>query len=158
MKFKHYDWMLQVTWQVTTNQSVLEYDLALKIQWYQNPAQNLSKNVRKRVLESKNHFRLRRTRTEAFWRQGARANHRAAVPSCQEVLLRLKSKHLCICLSLSLSLSLGLSYSPKLFCTKCFNDVVSEKKKMAAWMCTEMRQADRVILKGKSETSDKMVN
>ena len=106
MKFKHYDWMLQVTWQVTTNQSVLEYDLALKIQWYQNPAQNLSKNVRKRGLESKNHFRLRRTRTEAFWRQGARANHRAAVPSCQEVLLRLKSKHLCICLSLSLSRAL----------------------------------------------------
>ena len=104
MKFKHYDWMLQVTWQVTTNQSVLEYDLALKIQWYQNPAQNLSKNVRKRVLESKNHFRLRRTRTEAFWRQGARTNHRAAVPSCQEVLLRLKSKHLCICLSLSRAL------------------------------------------------------
>ena len=37
--------MLQVTWQVTTNKSVLEYDLALKIQWYQNPAQNLSKIV-----------------------------------------------------------------------------------------------------------------
>ena len=127
MKFKHYDWMLQVTWQFTTNQSVLEYDLALKIQWYQNPAQNLSKNVRKRVLESKNHFRLRRSRTEAFWRQGARSNHRAAVPSCQEVLLRLKSKHLCICLSLSLSDS---RTAQNCFAKKCFNDVVSEKKKI----------------------------
>ena len=69
------------------------------------------------MLESKNHFRLRRTRTEAFWRQGARANHRAAVPSCQEVLLRLKSKHLCICLSLSLSLSRAL-VQPKIVLQK----------------------------------------
>ena len=155
MKFKHYDWMLQVTWQVTTNQSVLEYDLALKIQWYQNPAQNLSKNVRKRVLESKNHFRLRRTRTEAFWRQGARANHRAAVPSCQEVLLRLKSKHLCICLSLSLS---GSRTAQNCFAKNASTTSFPRRKKLAARMCTEMRQADRVILKGKSETSDKMVN